>query len=98
MEVSVSLAIAFHKILFVVCDLNACYFLPDLLTGPFLNIIIFLDSLASYQYHEVLVPAKHEVYNCSRSRQSDGIRFFTYLLFLIAITRLICHEPTLFVS
>ena len=93
-----SLVIAVREALFVVRDLNACYFLLDLLTGPFLNIIIFLDSLASYQYHEVLVPAKHEVYNCSRSRQSDGIRFFTYLLFLIAITRLICHEPTLFVS
>ena len=98
MEVSVSLVIAVREALFVVHDLNACYFLLNLLTGPFLDIIIFLDSLASYQYQEVLFPAKHEVYNCSRSRQSDGIRFFTYLLFLIAITRLICHEPTLFVS
>ena len=70
-----SLAIAFCEGLFVVHDLNACYFLPDLLTGPFLNIIVFLDSLASYQYQEVLVPAKREVYNCFRSRQSDGIRF-----------------------
>ena len=70
-----SLVVAIREALFIVRDLNACYFLLDLLTGPFLNIIVFLDSLAPYQYQEVLVPAKREVYNCSRSRQSDRIRF-----------------------
>ena len=58
-----SLVVAIREALFVVRDLNACYFLLDLLTGPFLNIIVFLHLLASYQYQEVLVHDKCTLFN-----------------------------------